>query len=117
MILTIDMGIQKSGVVIYPFVMSSSGVILRVSSLFEGRGPYFLILDSGMRCFKWALCMSISSCVGKYLNYGLTGDFMIYHDQTSICRKAVYLDRLMGVAAMMLKLEKIFFIKIYHPPD
>ena len=59
MISAIDVYIQKYGVVISPFGMSSSGMILIAFDMVERRGAWFHCLGSGMMCFKWGLGLSL----------------------------------------------------------
>ena len=48
-----------------PLSNMSSGLILRASSLVEGRGAYCHGLNSGMRCINPVILRSLSSPVGK----------------------------------------------------
>ena len=43
----------------------------------------FGLWNDGMKCFKWALCTSLFSLVGKDLSLRFTGPFKTYNDQTA----------------------------------
>ena len=61
------MYIQKTGALISPFGMSSSGVTSRALCLVEGSGAYFPCLCSGITSVKGILDTSCFSHIGKYL--------------------------------------------------
>ena len=63
-LLACDFSYWHGWVLISPFWMSS-GEISRATHLVEGRWAWFHCLGFGMRCFKWALCMSLFSPLGK----------------------------------------------------
>ena len=70
MISSIDLYIQKSGVVISTFGMSASGVTSRASCLVEVTEACVPYLWSGMMCFKQTLSTSLFSHVGKDMLVG-----------------------------------------------
>ena len=111
------MYIQKSGAVISPFGMSSSGVTLKASCLVEGRVAGFPCLCSGMTLLKWPLGTRFFTCRKSIeaVRSLFTVRYTMIKQQACIIH--MYLSRLMRVVAMRLKMEIIFFIKLYHPPD
>ena len=65
MISSLDVYVPKQGLVLPPHSNISSGLILRATSLVEGRGAYFHGLSSGMKFIIPFNLRRLSSPVGK----------------------------------------------------
>ena len=90
----------------------SSGLILRASSLVEGRGAYCHGLSSGMTFIIPVILRCLFPLVEKTGSDEFPGPFQIYHNPNSSLSREYLLRSLMRMVAMRRMLERILIIQV-----